>query len=225
MKALLRCSFPLLVISGHTLDVIRIVELVNERAPSFINPRILQRLLGLILRHRQFALATRLYRVVQSRMEGSSLDAFRQKLILGLHRGGANALAMSLHSSKPRMARSTVEDMVHRVHFRTAIPNCNLPGRVLTILHRRKIHDIPNIRYALSVLVLSNRPKAANRLFQRSLRHLDASTKSLVSNSFSTIVSCDVLVATYSRSFVAKKPMTFRASDTLSPFSYRPNDP
>ncbi|KAJ3930836.1 MAG: hypothetical protein NXY57DRAFT_1039679 [Lentinula lateritia] len=180
IKYPLRYSLLRLVASNCATDAIRIVELVNERAPSFLNARFLHRLLGIFLRHRQYTLAGRLYYVIKSRSIPAQ-DRFRRKLILGLMRGGANTFAKRFRSS--RSTRSTVERMVTRLEFRGAIPCRTSSDRVLSIV-RKYPNDIPSIKSAFSALVLSKRPVAAKRLFQDSLPYLDSPTKIWLGNMF-----------------------------------------
>ncbi|KAF8824979.1 hypothetical protein HHX47_DHR7000126 [Lentinula edodes] len=180
IKYPLRYSLLRLVASNCATDAIRIVELVDEGAPSFLSARFLHRLLGIFLRHRQYTLAGRLYYIMKSRSIPSQ-DRFRRKLILGLMRGGANTFAKRFRSS--RSTRSTVERMVTRLEFRGAIPCRTSSDRVLSIV-RKYPNDIPSIKSAFSALVLSKRPVAAKRLFQDSLPYLDSPTKVWLGNMF-----------------------------------------
>ncbi|KAJ3873466.1 hypothetical protein F5051DRAFT_419156 [Lentinula edodes] len=180
IKYPLRYSLLRLVASNCATDAIRIVELVDEGAPSFLSARFLHRLLGIFLRHRQYTLAGRLYYIMKSRSIPSQ-DRFRRKLILGLMRGGANTFAKRFRSS--RSTRSTVERVVTRLEFRGAIPCRTSSDRVLSIV-RKYPNDIPSIKSAFSALVLSKRPVAAKRLFQDSLPYLDSPTKVWLGNMF-----------------------------------------
>ncbi|KAJ3852309.1 hypothetical protein EV368DRAFT_82650 [Lentinula lateritia] len=180
IKYPLRYSLLRLVASNCAPDVIRIVELVNERAPSFLNARFLHRLLGIFLRYRQYTLAGRLHHIMKSRSIPSQ-DRFRRSLILGLMRGGASTFAKRFRNS--RSTRSTVERIVTRLEFRGAIPCRTSSDRVLSIV-RKYPNDIPSIKSAFSALVLSKRPVAAKRLFQDSLPYLDSPTKVWLGNMF-----------------------------------------
>ncbi|KAF9059415.1 hypothetical protein BDP27DRAFT_1302629 [Rhodocollybia butyracea] len=176
MKYPLRYAIPLLVASNRAVDAVRIIELINERAPSFIHLRFLHRVLRLLFRYRQFILATRLYDVVEQRW-GLSLDTFRLKLILGLTRGRASALAarfLSSHSS----TRFMRQEMVRSIGLN---PRRSSPTRILSILRRKPDHT-PSIKLALYVLILSKRTAAAKILFLRSLPYLDSDTKTWFGN-------------------------------------------
>ncbi|KAJ3996168.1 hypothetical protein F5050DRAFT_1693048 [Lentinula boryana] len=180
MKYALRYAISRLVVSNCAADAIRIVELLNERVPSFLNSRFLQRLLGIFLRYRQFRFAARLYHVLKSKSV-TSQNRFRRMLIRGLIKGGASALVRRYRSSGS--TSSTLERIFSRLDYRGPVPYRRTSDRALSII-RKNPSDIPSIKYAFAALVLSKRPVAAKRLFQSSLPYLDPPTKNWFGNMF-----------------------------------------
>ncbi|KAJ3972714.1 hypothetical protein EV361DRAFT_119061 [Lentinula raphanica] len=174
MKYGLRYCLSRLVVSGCTADAIRIVELVNQRVPSFLNPRFLQRLLGIFLRHRQYRFAVRLYSVAKSQPVDSQ-NRFRRKLVDGLIKGRATGLARQFRGSMSSLSK--LDRMLRGTGYRK---NSKSVWSVI----RKNPRDLPSIKYAFTTLLLSKRPLAATRVFQRSLPYLDPPTKLWMGNMF-----------------------------------------
>ncbi|KIK62397.1 hypothetical protein GYMLUDRAFT_41836 [Collybiopsis luxurians FD-317 M1] len=184
MKYPLRYPLMTLIASGRALDVVRIAELMNKRVPSFLNDRFLHRLLASLLRHRQYRLAARLRHISKTRSDLSE-ERFRQKLFLGLHKGGAVTLARRFLNPRPsiRSSLSLHEVMLRRVFHGTAAFDRRSSSQLLSILCR-KPDDIPSIKLAFSILLRSKRSAAAKGLLRRSLRYLDTSAKTWLGNLF-----------------------------------------
>jgi hypothetical protein len=167
---------------GHTSTAAEIIETIHRSSSSYLTSDFLWRVLQLIVKRREFRLATWLFSLLSSSHRAVAAT-WRRYLTLSLARGGANTLARQLsHSSIVPHGRFSRSEIVARtVRFKITSPSRALALKVVPIVMERPV-DGPSVQLAIQILLRARRSLAAKRLFEHLRDELDSKTRTALGN-------------------------------------------
>lgn len=161
-------AFALLLLArnGRSLDAYRTFQGIRGAAPSYFGSRFLTQFLRTLLQHRQFRLATRLYRSLYDKNTTVGLT-LRATLLLGLWRGGATNLALQVRKTSnstsnraPRFVSLVQSGRLERRSSRVT------SLKLVEALTEKKTISFSEARQLLDLLIYAGRRKAAWKWFQ-----------------------------------------------------------
>ncbi|KAM6504346.1 hypothetical protein JOM56_001289 [Amanita muscaria] len=164
LKYPIRFFLSLMVSSDHASGAVSITKALAKHSPSFFTARFFVRLLGILMRCRQFKCAQQVIQIAREITPSRTIDIAQAKLVISLVNAGATTLACGPYP-KHRIASSlrTRLSIARIMAFRSRRPSAHATWRILRILSRHP-WDERAIQDAIVSLVRAQRTAAAMKL-------------------------------------------------------------
>ncbi|KAI0779108.1 hypothetical protein BC629DRAFT_1735996 [Irpex lacteus] len=146
--------------------------------PNYLLPADLRKIVILLVRHRQFELASSLSERLAK--NGEVDRAWYEKVVEEMARGGAHRVASRVAERLPPSS-SPSQKMLRATKFRVEAPTTTSTLKVQSILSHSD-HDDSSALLGVQVLVSAKRMKAAREFFERGQHHLTPAGRTAVGN-------------------------------------------
>ncbi|TRM65029.1 hypothetical protein BD626DRAFT_429559 [Schizophyllum amplum] len=176
-----RCCVTILISSGRPAQGMRLAQLIAERAPAWVTLPFCRLLVRLLIRSRQFKLATEVVGLFEHGQSAAKRTLGRE-IAAVLAQAKAARLARQVYERLGRGSDGTqLEDVIPETTLRYQVSSTSLsPGSGESLRGGRRRHQ--STRIVIQGLLNAGRPSAARRVYGRSLGQLDARTRTALGN-------------------------------------------